>query len=246
MTKRLSNFFSFLFTSLFLWVFLSTGTSALEVPPLTQPITDLAKIIDTQSTYQINSALYQVREQGIAQIAILTIPSLEDESLEGYSIKVVDKWKLGGEKSDNGLLILVALKERRMRIEVGQGLEGVMTDAMSGRIVSSMKPYFKTGDYGEGLKYAVAVSLKQLNVDPSSLTKTMKTRRRPRASGKGSGWGSLIILFIIIFLFRRNPLMLLLLLSGGGGRRGGGGGFGGGGFGGGGGGFSGGGASGDW
>lgn len=228
-----------------LLIFLNLGLCfqavALEVPPLRQPVNDLAGIIDQNSLYTLNSVLYRLHQNKIAQIAVLTIPSLEDESLEGYSIKVVDQWQLGTKKEDKGLLFLVAKKERKVRIEVGQGLEGEITDLFSKRVIDQMTPYFKEGQFGSGLKLGLGKVLKKLDVKSKDLGGT----KAPRRQKKKSSWFSLIFLIIIIFLFRKNPLLLFLMLSGGGGRRGGGG-FGGGGFGGGGGGFSGGGASGDW
>lgn len=224
--------------------FFCSGAKALEVPPLRQPVTDLAHIVDQNSLYTLNSVLYKLHHQKLAQIAILTVPSLEDESLEGYSIKVVDQWKLGTKKEDRGLLFLIAKKERKVRIEVGQGLEGDMTDVMSKRVIDQMTPYFKKGRFGDGLKIGLAMTLKQLKIDVSKID-GMKAPVK-RVKKKGSSWFSLIFFLIIIFLFRKNPLLLFMLLSGGRGGRGSGGGFGGGGFGGGGGGFSGGGASGDW
>ncbi len=220
---------------------LSFTSQALEVPPLRQPVTDLAGIIDQNSLYTLNSVLYKLHQSNIAQIAVLTIPSLEDESLEGYSIKVVDQWKLGSKEEDKGLLFLVAKKERKVRIEVGQGLEGLITDLYTKRVIDQMTPFFKKGQFGQGLKLGLGSVLQKLDVKNKDLgsTKTVRPQK------KKSSWLSLIFFIFIIFLFRKNPLLLFLMLSGGGGRRGGGG-FGGGGFGGGGGGFSGGGASGDW
>lgn len=229
---------------LFLFLGLSLSVKALDIPPLRQPVTDLAEIIDQNSLYTLNSVLYKLHHQKLAQIAILTVPSLEGESIEGYSIQVVDKWKLGTKKEDKGLLILVAKKERKVRIEVGQGLEGDMTDAMSKRIIDQMTPYFKEGRFGDGLKIGLAQTLSVLKIDLGTL-KDIKAKS-PRRKKKSS-WFSILFFLIILFLFRKNPFLLFLLLSGGrGGGRSRGGGFGGGGFGGGGGGFSGGGASGDW
>ncbi|KXS33967.1 MAG: uncharacterized protein AWU56_2475 [Idiomarina sp. T82-3] len=221
---------------------LVTDTLALEVPTLRQPVTDQAGIIDKNSLYTLNSVLYRLHQNKIAQMAVLTVPSLEDESLEGYSIKVVDEWKLGTKEKDRGLLFLVAKKERKVRIEVGQGLEGEITDLFSKRVIDQMTPYFKRGEFGAGLKLGLGQVLKKLDVKSKDLGASQTPRRRK----KKSSWFSLIFFLIIIFLFRKNPLLLFMMLSGGGGGRRGGGGFGGGGFGGGGGGFSGGGASGDW
>ena len=234
----------FLLSILTIWLAFNTfigEAKALEVPALRQPVTDLAHMIDQDSLVTLNNVLHRLHQRKIAQIAILTVPSLEGEALENYTIQVVDKWKLGSKKEDRGLLIFLSKKERKVRIEVGQRLEGDMTDVMSKRIIDQMSPYFKKGQFGYGLRVGLGSILKVLKVDQSKVLKSNKPPRRK----KKSSWVSIIFLFIIIFLFRKNPFLLLMLLSGGRGGRGGGG-FGGGGFGGGGGGFSGGGASGDW
>lgn len=108
---------------------------ALDAPKLRERVNDLAEMMTTEEVSMLESKLKRIEEETSNQIAILTIPSLEGEVLEEFSIRVVEKWKLGQKDKDNGLLILLAQKERKIRIEVGYGLEGTMTDAISGRII---------------------------------------------------------------------------------------------------------------
>ncbi|MDA3948209.1 MAG: TPM domain-containing protein, partial [Spirochaeta sp.] len=108
---------------------------ALEVPPLQGRVNDRAGMIGSVAEREIESYFQAVEETSGAQIAILTVPSLEDEVLEEYAIRVVDQWQLGQAGEDNGVLLLVSQAEKKIRIEVGYGLEGELTDAKSGYII---------------------------------------------------------------------------------------------------------------
>ena len=98
--------------------------SALSVPSMNGPVNDKAGILRSSEETELAAFLNSVNNQTSVQIAVLTIPSLEGESLEDYSIRVVDSWKLGQKDTDNGVLLLIALEDRKIRIEVGYGLEG--------------------------------------------------------------------------------------------------------------------------
>lgn len=234
------------------------------VPPLKNPVNDYAGMISSSVKNQLNASLRKLKEQGGTQIAVLTVKNLEGLTIEQASIQVVDKWKLGSEKKDNGILLLIARDERQMRIEVGQGVEGDLTDAYSKRIISeSMTPLFRAGNVSEGVLLGVfqIAQTSNPNIDVEALF-SLKNDRRYQRSPKGNGiTGLFFILFILMLLFggggrgrgggARSALFTALLLGASSSRSGfgGGGGFGGrssGGFGGGGGGFSGGGASGGW
>ena len=236
-----------------LLLFLSFTLIAREVPSIRGPVMDEVGVFSKRDVQIISNSLRELKKTHGAELQVYIIDSLEGESIDGYSIKVTDKWKLGDEKKDNGILFLIAIKDRKMRIEVGQGLEGDLTDAMSGRIISSVKPYFKDGDYRSGIVNGLALISKTIG---GKLTNSPKVRKRKKRSG-GFNIGSLIFIFFIISSMfgrrrgRGGGLMTALLVGsvlGGGGRSygGGGGGFSGGGSFGGGGGFSGGGASGGW
>ena len=189
------------------------------------------------------------------QIAVLIVETLDDVPVEDYTLRVAEHWKLGQEEKDNGVLLFIAVKDRKVRIEVGEGLEGVLPDAICNQIIrNEIAPFFRQNDYESGIQAAVSAMIQAIGGE-------YHAERRPaeRPGGRGSIWGTLIILAIIIIISR---------LGGGGrgNRRGGwssgagwygggfsggrGSGFGGGGFGGGfsggGGGFSGGGSSGSW
>lgn len=237
----------------FLLLFLSISLVAREVPSIRGPVMDEAGIFSKRDIQIISNSLYNLKKTDGAELQLYVINSLEGESIEGYSIKVTDKWKLGNAKKDNGILFLIAIKDRKMRIEVGQGFEGVLPDALAGRIIDSIKPYFKDGDYRSGIVNGLSLITKSIG---GELQNSPKVRKRRKKSG-GINIGSLIfIIFVLSSMFGRRRggrgggLLTALLIGsvlGGGRSYGSGGGFsGGGGSFGGGGGFSGGGASGGW
>lgn len=126
-------------------------TQALEPPPLHGRVNDHAKILSQATVKQLEEVLGNLEESDSTQIAVLTIPSLSGENLEEFSLRVAEKWQLGTADFDNGALLLIALKERKVRIEVGYGLEGSLTDLLSGRIIRhDIIPHFKKGNYDQG------------------------------------------------------------------------------------------------
>lgn len=246
---------------------LPAGAAALEVPALSGRVVDRAEILSTGAETAATDYFRRVEEATGAQIAVLTIPSLEGEVLEDYSIRVVDEWQLGQAGEDNGVLLLVAMQEKRIRIEVGYGLEGRLTDATSGVIIREyLQPYFRQGNFDGGV-LAASQAIGSVVADGADVA--------PPAAGSSGGGGSTVVrrssspargiplnlgFFVLVFILgslgrvsRRRGGGLLSFLFWGSmfnratrhhGHRGGfgGGGFGGGGFGGGGfGGFSGGG-----
>ena len=124
----------------------SVNIFALNIPPTTHPVIDLTNQLTQSEKDEIGHKSQKIYKQKIAQVRYLIIPSLENEVLEEYSIRVANKWKLGDKELDNGLLVLVAMKERKIRIEVGSGLEGVVTDIDSSRIINQMTPYMRNKD----------------------------------------------------------------------------------------------------
>jgi uncharacterized protein len=229
-----------------------------EVPALRSAVTDQAGVLSPETRQQLELALRQLQSVGGTQLAVLTVPDLAGLTIEQASIRVVDAWKLGSKKADKGVLLLVARDERKVRIEVGQGLEGALTDAYSKRIIDeAITPLFKQGDMNGGVIMGVFQIARTTNPDVD-LRPYLEGQLRQRSSGgrARSPWQSLfgILLMVAIFSTRRGMLPLMFLGGMGmgaygarrglGGFGGGGGGFGG--FGGGGGGFSGGGASGGW
>ncbi len=246
----------------------------LSIPKLDGPVVDDAGVLSRSQKTEIEKIIVDLESSTSAQVALLTVKSLEGTSIEEYSLKVAETWKLGQADRDNGLLILLSTGEKKVRIEVGYGLEGVMTDAKSGYIIREvMLPYFRNGDYAGGLYAAVTrvsgVITQTSDISEEELAKYRKTQSSSSSSGGGIPFGFIVfIIFIILSSIgrggrggrrgRRGSLWSALFwgsMLGSSGRShrggfggssgfGGGGGFGG--FSGGGGGFGGGGASGGW
>jgi len=133
------------------------AAQALEaIPPLTQRVTDLTSTLTAEQQAGLEARLQAFEQQKGSQIAILIVPTTQPEDIAQYSIRVVEAWKLGREKQDDGVLILLAKNDRKMRIEVGYGLEGAIPDVTAKRIISDvMAPYFRQGDFYGGLNAAV-------------------------------------------------------------------------------------------
>lgn len=172
-------------------LFGSLNVSALTVPRLTGPVVDKAGILSSNYQKKLNQYIRNIHQQTGNQLQVLTVVTLEGESIEQFSMQVVDEWKLGSEKSDNGILFLVALKERRMRIEVGQGLEGDLTDLESARIIDGVKSFFRSHEYDAGVNFAITSIASKIGADPSGAPR-VKRKRREFDTGE--------IIFLIIFL----------------------------------------------
>ncbi len=240
-------------------VLLFSGNAlALAVPPLQGRINDRAGLLSASAEQQLTTRVIDYERTTGHQLAVLTIPSLEGDPLDDFSIRVVEAWKLGKKGKDDGVLVLVASNDRKMRIEVGYGLEGELPDIAAGRIVKDvMAPRFRTGDYEGGIVAAVDAVISKTGGQASVPTPDNPLQAEPPTRPLGllgrifAGLLKLAFfavfggIFILIWLFSRfsGPRGGGMYFGGGGGF---GGGAGGGGFSGGGGGFGGGGASGSW
>lgn len=225
---------------------------AFEVPALQGPVMDLAHMMTAQDQATLESVLRDFHQRGKGQIQVLTLPNLAGLTIEQASIQIVDRWKLGDRKRDDGVLLLVALEERKIRIEVGQGLEGDLPDIKAKQIVSDvMAPFFRQGIPSQGIIQGTLWIAK--TIDPEFETSVAPMQPRQHRASSGNQYEGLFVLIFVIFMLLGNlfrPRRRSFWGGGGGWGGGGFGGFGGGGSGGGwsggGGGFSGGGASGSW
>lgn len=128
-----------------------------NLPELHGYVNDYAGMISPEAISQMEEQLKTLEQSDSTQIFVLTVPSLEGKVLEEFAIKVFDAWKAGQKNIDNGVILIVAQKERKIRIEVGRGLEGKLTDLLSGRIIDTViKPKFKSGDFEGGFLDGVA------------------------------------------------------------------------------------------
>lgn len=208
-------------------------------------VTDLAGVLDSQTASQLESLLQELRQKTADQVAVVTLPDLEGRNIEEASADLFKKWGIGEKGKDNGVLFLIAVNDRRMRIEVGYGLEPVIPDGLAGRILdTAVIPSFRENQYSKGVVLGT-VAIARILAENAGVTLNGKiSQTGPRKQDPLSVLFSILLLAVLAILFVRHPWLLLLLLSRGGGGHGGGfGGFGGGGFGGFGGGSSGGGGS---
>ncbi|RLC50968.1 MAG: methanol dehydrogenase [Candidatus Cloacimonadota bacterium] len=238
-----------------LLIVVSTQIFSLNVPKLQGRINDYANILNSKQKAELEAFLHSQEMKTSSQIAVLIIPSLRGENLEDYSMKVVEKWKLGQKEFDNGVLLLIALSEKKIRIEVGYGLEHILTDMKCGYIIRNIiVPEFKKGNFYrgifDGLQAISGLITNEFVITDEQLAKYRESQKK--SSAASVPFGLIIFIFFLLISSRRRgrggllPMIFLGSMLGGRGGRGGSG-FGGfGGFSGGGGGFGGGGASGGW
>ena len=136
---------------------------AADVPYLTGRVVDNAEILAPATRDKLTAALKAHEDASTDQIAVLTVPTIGGEAIEQYATRVFDAWKLGQKGKDNGVLVIVVPNDRKMRIEVGYGLEGTLTDVASSRIIRDrMTPRFKEGNYDHGVSDGVDAIIAQL------------------------------------------------------------------------------------
>jgi uncharacterized protein len=244
--------------------------AAPKYPALTGRVVDAANMLSPAVESNLTGRLAALETQTGRQLVVVTVPSLDDYPIEDYGYQLGRQWGIGEAKADNGVLFIVAPNERKVRIEVGYGLEPILTDALSSIILqTAVIPKFKAGDMEGGVVAGADAIADQLALpadQAQARVQQASASTQKHARGGGFGLHSLILLIIIFFAInamrggrrRRNsgmggvlPGIILGSMLGGGGRGGGGfggggGGFGGGGFSGGGGSFGGGGSSGSW
>lgn len=134
------------------------------VPPLNALATDLTQTLSAEQLATLEARLRDFQSRKGSQLAVLVVPSTQPEAIEQYAIRVVDQWKLGRKRVDDGVLLLVAKNERTVRIEVGYGLEGALPDAICNRVIAEvLTPRFKQGDYFGGLDAATAQLMKLID-----------------------------------------------------------------------------------
>jgi len=235
-------------------------------PALSGRVVDAANLLDPAQEQALTQKLTAFEAQSGRQLVVATIPDLQGYAIDDYGYRLGRAWGIGDKARNDGALLLVAPNERRVRIEAGYGLEGILTDAMAARIIrNAITPRFKAGDFPGGIDAGVTDMTKQLSLPPEEARALAAKAEQDARSGDSGGmtalWIGMFVLFFVILpmLSRikgsksyrggRGPVVIWGPGLGGGGWGGGssgGGGWGGGGFSGGGGSFGGGGASGGW
>ena len=168
--------------------------AAPKIPPVpTRDIyaQDYGDVLSRETESRINRLSTEMNSRTRAQIAVVTIPSLEGEAIEEYSLALFRQWGIGDRKLNNGILILVAVAEKKSRIEVGYGLEGAVNDAKAGRIMDEvMRPGIEAGDYNTAIMNGYQAVLQEVANEYSQQLKTT-TRTSPKQRGVSAEWDSL-------------------------------------------------------
>ncbi|MFZ2152612.1 MAG: TPM domain-containing protein [Microgenomates group bacterium] len=188
---------SFLF-----FIFSLSQVFAQNIPNPTSYVNDYANVLSDQFEAQLDQQISDFQKKTSIEIAVVTVASLDGTTVDDYAVKLFEKWGIGQAKKDNGLLFLIAPNEKKVRLEVGYGLEGTITDGRAGNILDTqVLPEFKKNDYEAGVKNGVDVLISYLN-DPSSIPAT--TSDLPSES---------TITWLMIILFSGLPIYFLSYLS---------------------------------
>lgn len=183
----------------------------LAVPKLAARVTDLTGTLDAGQRAGLESRLAAFEAKKGSQIAVLLVPSTQPEAIEQYSIRVVDQWKLGRKGIDDGALLLVAKDDRKLRIEVGRGLEGVVPDAVANRIIAEhITPRFKEGDFYGGINAGVDRMIRVIEGEPLPAPKSKPVLE---SLGQRGGLDAIDTLFGVLFLVVMANLFLGRMLG---------------------------------
>jgi len=165
-----------------------------DVPPLTARVTDLTGTLSGGAVARIEAKLADLEAKKGSQVAVLIVPTTQPEEIEQYGIRVEDTWKLGRKGVDDGVYLIVAKNDRRVRIEVSYGLEGALPDAVTNRIITeTITPHFKLGDYDGGVEAGVNQIISVINGEPLPAPDRKWERR--------GGLGNLLpVLLIVVFV----------------------------------------------
>lgn len=179
---------------------------ALEVPQLQGRVNDYADLLSPATEASLESVLQSLESSDSSQIVVLTIAGLQGDSLEEFSLRVVEAWKIGQQGLDNGVLLLVARDDRKIRIEVGYGLEGVLTDMTAGRIIRNViAPHFKQGNFNQGIIDGIGAIVATVRGEFSAEDK-MGTTSSHRSDPGGLLTAMIFIFFIFGSLLRKSKI----------------------------------------
>lgn len=164
------------------------------VPPLTAQVTDLTGTLSGGAVARIEAKLADLEAKKGSQLAVLIVPTTQPEEIEQYGIRVADAWKIGRKGVDDGAILIVAKDDRRVRIEVGKGLEGALPDAIANRIIDeTITPHFKQGDYDGGVEAGIDQMISVVNGEPLPAP----DRKWERHGGLGN---ALPLLLVVVFV----------------------------------------------
>lgn len=179
---------------------LAGAQTLLPIPPLAARVTDLTATLSADQRARLEEKIAAFEQQKGSQIAVLIVPSVMPETVTEYALRVVESWKLGRKGIDDGVLLLVAKDDRKLRIEVGYGLEGALNDATAKRIISeTISPRFKQGDFYGGIDAGLDVMIKVAGGE--ALPEPKQASKANEASGGGIDFETLMFFgFILVFV----------------------------------------------
>lgn len=184
------------------WVLVAAAQVA--IPPLAARVTDMTATLTSEQQATLERTLLDFEAKKGSQIGVLIVPSTAPEAIEQYSLRVAEQWKLGRKRVDDGALLIVAKGDRAMRIEVGYGLEGVLTDAVSKRIISEViTPKFRQGDLYGGIRDGLGAMIRVIEGEPLPAPQQAPEKS---ASGVGSYLPVIIILTLVVGSVLRSAL----------------------------------------
>jgi uncharacterized protein len=172
----------------------AAATAEVAVPPLTARVTDQTGTLSGEQAAALEQKMQALETAKGSQLAVLMVPTTGDETIEQFSLRVVEKWKLGRKKVDDGALLIVAKNDRAMRIEVGYGLEGALNDATCKRIIAEIiTPYFRAGDYYGGVSAGIDQMIRVVEGEPLPEA----APRTGRGGGSFDGIGPVFFIVVI-------------------------------------------------
>lgn len=199
----------FIIVLIFTFSFLSFGDE-LKIPALTGPVVDRGNFLSESERKDLSETSYEIFANQGPQITILTVPDLQGFPIEEFSIRVAEKWQLGSKEKDNGLLILIAKSERKVRIEVGNGIEGEITDYYTSKFTHEIfPPLFKRGQFYEAINLFLIDVAEKFNIKLQN-QRTSYIKRKQKTSNKNLGnlfAMALIIPIIGNLFFKQKPLL---------------------------------------
>jgi uncharacterized protein len=200
-----------------LLAFCASPSLAQTFPKLTGRVVDDAHLLSPQQAAALDGKLAALEAQSQRQMVVVTLPTLDGYEIEDYGYRLGRAWGIGDKQRNDGLLLIVAPTERKVRIEAGYGLEGIITDALSSVIISrEIVPRFKAGDYAGGIAAASDQLIAQLQLPEDEARKVAQAAKKPK--GPQFDLGTVIFLLIFFFFF---VLPFLRAMRGGGRRHGG-------------------------
>lgn len=181
----------------------------LQLPALSSPVMDMAGMLNEAEKKDLSELAYEINANNGPQITIMTVPDMQDYPIEEFSIRVAEKWQLGTKEKDNGLLVIIAKAERQMRIEVGNGIEGEVTDYDTTKYTKDIFPrYFKQGQFHAGLRIFMEDMATKFNIKLNQGGQRI-VRRAPVRTQINPFFLiiAIVVLSIVSMIFRKKPMM---------------------------------------